>query len=198
MGRPVTLFTGQWAVFPSPRARAEGRGMGPPRSELACWGDHFEVDKAVADAGYASLSPRASSAHGSDVWALGAHLVGQAVCDPVDERHRGILPPDVFGDGDPEGARQRAAEWMGDTARAAAALGVLQQVNGFTGSSAWHLFYSFPPTNRTPVERGYADFAERWGRILDVFHCKACAPVSGPSHRDRLRLRHHPQDARRG
>ena len=57
---------------------------------------------------------------------------------------------------------------MADTARAAAALGV-QQVNGFTGSSIWHLIYSFPPNDFDAVERGYDDSAERWGPILDVF-----------------------------
>jgi len=36
------------------------------------------------------------------------HLVGQAVCDRIDERHRAILPKDVWGDGDPEGVRKRA------------------------------------------------------------------------------------------
>ena len=107
-------------------------------------------------------------AQGLGVWALGAHLVGQAVCDPIDGRHRGILPPDIYGDGDPEGVRQRAAGRMADTARAAAAIGV-EQVNGFTGSAVWHLFYSFPPNDFAVVERGYQDFAERWGPILDVF-----------------------------
>ena len=38
----------------------------------------------------------------------------------------------------------RAAEEMKNTARAAQKLGV-DVVNGFTGSSIWHLFYSFPP-----------------------------------------------------
>ena len=57
---------------------------------------------------------------------------------------------------------------MKDTARAAAQLGVTQ-VNGFTGSSIWHLIYSFPPNDYAEVERGYQDFAERWGPILDVF-----------------------------
>ena len=66
-------------------------------------------------------------------FAIGAHLVGQCVCDPIDPRHQAILPPEVWGDGDPEGVRQRAAERMKDTARAAARLGVTQ-VNGFTGS----------------------------------------------------------------
>ena len=106
--------------------------------------------------------------HGLGCWALGAHLVGQAVCDPIDERHQGILPPEVWGDGDPEGVRRRAAERMKDTARAAAQFGVTQ-VNGFTGSSIWHLLYSFPPNDFAAIERGYEDFAERWGPIIDVF-----------------------------
>ena len=168
MGRPVTLFTGQWADLPLAELAPKVAAWGYDGLELACWGDHFEVDRAVADAGYAKSVRAQLDGHGLGVWALGAHLVGQAVCDPVDERHRGILPPEVFGDGDPEGVRRRAAERMADTARAAAALGV-SQVNGFTGSSVWHLLYSFPPNDFGAVERGYEDFAERWGPILDVF-----------------------------
>ena len=136
--------------------------------ELACWGDHFEVDKAIADSGYARRRRELLERHGLGVWAIGAHLVGQAVCDRIDERHRAILPPEVYGDGEPEGVRTRAAERMKDTARAAAQLGVTQ-VNGFTGSSIWHLIYSFPPNDFGEIERGYQDFAERWGPIMDVF-----------------------------
>ena len=79
-----------------------------------------------------------------------------------------MLPEDVWGDGDPEGVRRRAAEKMKDTARAAARLGI-QVVTGFTGSSIWHLLYSFPPNDWEDVERGYEDFAERWNPIIDVF-----------------------------
>ena len=50
---------------------------------------------------------------------ISAHLVGQCVCDAIDERHKAILPPHVWGDGEPEGVRQRAAEEMKLTARAA-------------------------------------------------------------------------------
>ena len=167
MGRPVTLFTGQWADLPVAELAPKVAGWGYDGLELACWGDHFEVDKAVADPGYAKSVRGLLEQHGLGVWALGAHLVGQAVCDPIDDRHRGILPPEIYGDGDPEGVRQRAAGRMADTARAAAALGV-QQVNGFTGSSVWHLLYSFPPNDFAVVERGYQDFAERWGPILDL------------------------------
>src|SRR4051812_28296825 len=168
MARPVTLFTGQWADLPLDDLAAKAGSWGFDGLELACWGDHFEVDRALADGGYCRARRELLERNGLEVWALGAHLVGQAVCDRIDERHRAILPPDVFGDGEPEGVRQRAAERMQDTARAAARLGV-RQVNGFTGSSIWHLIYSFPPNDFDAVERGYSEFAERWGPILDVF-----------------------------
>ena len=71
-------------------------------------------------AGYCAGARELLERHGLSCWAIGAHLVGQAVCDPIDARHPAILPPEVWGDGDPEGVRERAAERMKDTARAAA------------------------------------------------------------------------------
>jgi len=168
MGRPITLFTGQWADLPLEELAVKVSAWGFDGLELACWGDHFDVGRAVADPGYVAAHRRLLERHGLGCTALGAHLVGQAVCDPIDERHRAILPPEVWGDGEPEGVRRRAAERMKDTARAAAAFGV-EVVNGFTGSSIWHRIYSFPPNDFADVERGYEDFAERWGPIVDVF-----------------------------
>ena len=168
MARPVTLFTGQWADLPLEELAGKASAWGFDGLELACWGDHFDVDEALADPGYADGRREILDRHGLQCVAISTHLVGQAVCDPVDERHRAILPPDVWGDGDPEGVRSRAADKVKDTARAAARFGVTQ-VNGFTGSSIWHLLYSFPPNDFERVEAGYQDFAERWGPILDVF-----------------------------
>jgi sugar phosphate isomerase/epimerase len=168
MARPVTLFTGQWADLPIEELAAKCGAWGFDGLELACWGDHFEVDRALADSGYAKGRRELLERNGLGVWAIGAHLVGQAVCDRIDERHRAILPPEVFGDGEPEGVRQRAADRMKDTARAAAELGVTQ-VNGFTGSPVWHLIYSFPPNDFAEIDRAYEEFAERWGPIMDVF-----------------------------
>ena len=168
MGRPVTLFTGQWADLPLEELAEKASAWGFDGLELACWGDHFEVDRAIAEDDYVESRKEILERHGLGCWAIGAHLVGQAVCDPIDERHAAILPPDVWGDGDPEGVRRRTAEQMKDTARAAARLGV-ETVTGFTGSSIWHLLYSFPPNDFEAVERGYRDFAERWNPIVDVF-----------------------------
>ncbi len=168
MARPVTLFTGQWADLPIEELAAKAGSLGFDGLELACWGDHFEVDKALADESYCRSRQEILERNHLNVWAIGGHLVGQAVCDRIDERHRAILPPEIFGDGEQEGVRQRAAERMKDTARAAARLGVTQ-VNGFTGSAIWHLIYSFPPNDYAEIDRAYEDFAERWGPIMDVF-----------------------------
>ena len=168
MARPVTLFTGQWADLPLEELAKKASSWGFDGLELATWGDHFEVRRALTEPGYLEAKRELLDKYNLKCYALGAHLVGQAVCDPIDARHKGIVPAYVWEDGDPEGVRQRAAKEMIDTARAAAKFGVTQ-VNGFTGSSIWHLIYSFPPNDFDEVERGYADFATRWNPIIDVF-----------------------------
>ncbi len=168
MARPVTLFTGQWADMPVTELAAKASKWGYDGLELACWGDHFEVDKALEQDSYVRGRRDLLEQHGLQVFAISNHLVGQCVCDEIDERHRAILPPRLWGDGDPEGVRQRAAEEIANTARAARALGV-EVVNGFTGSSIWKYLYSFPPNTPGMIDRGYQDFADRWNPILDVF-----------------------------
>jgi sugar phosphate isomerase/epimerase len=168
MPRPVTLFTGQWADLPLEELARRTGEWGFDGLELACWGDHFDVPLALSNPGYVRERRALLERHGLGCWALGAHLVGQAMCDPIDGRHRSILPAEVWGDGDPEGVRRRAAARLADTARAAAALGVTQ-VNGFSGSSIWHRLYSFPPNDFEEIEAGYRDFAERFDPVLDVF-----------------------------
>lgn len=168
MPRLVTLFTGQWADLTLDAIAAKAAGFGYDGLELACWGDHFEPAKALKDPGYCRTRWQILDRHSMQCRAISNHLVGQAVCDRIDERHQAILPPHVWGEGDPEGVRHRAAEEMKATARAAAALGV-HIVNGFTGSSIWGSWYFFPPTGQDHVKAGYDDFARRWGPILDVF-----------------------------
>ncbi|MFI0419503.1 sugar phosphate isomerase/epimerase family protein [Spongiactinospora sp. 9N601] len=169
MTRPITLFTGQWADLPFEEVCRLAAGWGYDGLEIACWGDHFEVDKALADDSYIPRRLEILAEHGLKVWAISNHLVGQAVCDHlIDERHRAILPARIWGDGEPEGVRRRAAEEIADTARAAARLGV-GTVVGFTGSPIWHTVAMFPPVPASVIEDGYAGFAARWNPILDVF-----------------------------
>ena len=168
MPRPVTLFTGQWADLPLEALAAKAKAWGYDGLELACWGDHFDVERALAEDGYCDGRRKLLARHGLEVRAISNHLVGQAVCDRIDERHRAIVPPRVWGDGAQDGVRARAAEEMKRTARAAARLGV-KVVNGFTGSSIWPLLYSFPHVTPAMIDEGFTDFARRWNPILDAF-----------------------------
>jgi sugar phosphate isomerase/epimerase len=93
------------------------------------------------------------------------------------------LPDHVWGDGDPEGVRQRASQEMIATGRAArrffdgAPSAVRERlaqtgrtvVVGFTGSSIWHALYGFPPLAPGALDAGFADFARRWKPILDDY-----------------------------
>ena len=47
MGRLVSLFTGQWADLGIEEMCRKTSEFGYDGIELACWGDHFEVDKAL-------------------------------------------------------------------------------------------------------------------------------------------------------
>ena len=169
MARPVTLFTGQWADLSFETIAEKAKSFGYDGVELACWGDHFEVDKALEDDNYIQSRKDILEKHGLKCYAISNHLVGQCVSDAIiDERHESILPPRLWGDGDPEGVRQRCADEVKNTARAANKMGV-KVVNGFTGSPIWHMLYRFPPTSDEMIDAGYQEFAKRWNPILDVF-----------------------------
>ena len=177
MARAVTLFTGQWADLSFEVVCKKAKQFGYDGIELACWGDHFEVDKALKDKNYSKGRWEILRAHGLKAYAISNHLVGQAICDNIDERHKLILPEDVWGDGEPEGVRKRAARKMIDTAKACRRFidaapeptGFGAVVNGFTGSSIWHSIYAFPPTDQKYWQKGFDDFAKRFTPILDAF-----------------------------
>jgi sugar phosphate isomerase/epimerase len=177
MARPVTLFTGQWADLSFEQICQKAKGFGYDGVELACWGDHFDVQAALSDKNYCNGRWEILGRYGLKAFAISSHLVGQAVCDNIDERHKQILPPEVWGDGEPEGVRKRAAKRMIETARACRKFvdaapeptGFAAVVNGFTGSSIWHSIYAFPPTGQKYWQKGFDDFAKRWIPILDAF-----------------------------
>jgi sugar phosphate isomerase/epimerase len=180
MPRPVTLFTGQWADLPFETLCEKAKSFGYDGLELACWGDHFDVVQCLEDDGYAQTRWDILGKFGLTCHAISAHLVGQAVCDLIDERHKAILPPEVYGDGEPEGVRQRAQQRMIDSGKAARKLMDAAPdpdawgrkpavVNGFTGSSIWHSTYAFPPTDQAYWQKGFDDFGKRFKPILDSF-----------------------------
>ncbi|MER5945882.1 sugar phosphate isomerase/epimerase [Streptomyces sp. NPDC001904] len=167
--RPVTLFTGQWADMPFEEVARLASEWGYDGLEIAASGDHLDLARAEEDPDYLPAKQAVLDRYGLKVWAISHHLGGQAVCDdPIDFRHQAILRPSVWGDGDEEGVRQRAAEDMKRAARVARRLGA-DTVVGFTGSKIWKYVAMFPPVPQSVIDDGYEDFARRWNPILDVF-----------------------------
>ena len=189
MSRPITLFTGQWADLPFAQVCRLAADWGYDGLEIGFGGDHLDAHLALTEPGYLDARKKLLADHGLSVYAISAHLVGQAVCDhPIDQRHQAILPGRIWGDGEPEGVRTRAAAELKDVARVAAELQV-DTVVGFTGSSIWHTLAMFPPVPEFMITAGYQDFADRWNPILDVFdELGVRFAHRGTSERDRLRL----------
>jgi sugar phosphate isomerase/epimerase len=174
MPRPTTLFTGQWADLPLDEMAQKASEWGYDGLELACWGDHFEVSRALDEEDYCQGRLDILEKYDLQCWAISNHLAGQAVCDAIiDARHQAILPAAVWGDGKAEGVRKRAGDEMKRTARAARRLAQAAGhdivVNGFTGSPIWHMVYGFPPIAPETIDDGFKEFADRWNPILDVF-----------------------------
>jgi sugar phosphate isomerase/epimerase len=96
MPRSLTLFTGQWADLPIAKLAPIARQMGYEGLELACWGDHFDVDAAASPAQYRQKLWEILTENQLTCFAVSNHLVGQAVCDLIDERHKAILPPSAM------------------------------------------------------------------------------------------------------
>lgn len=167
MARKVTLFTGQWADLPLEKLAAKAASWGYDGLELACWGDHMDVEKGAKDKNYCQKQMEILEKNNLQVFTISNHLAGQLVCDPnTDARSDAFAPEDCKGK--PEKKRQWAVEAMKNTARTAKNLG-LDVVVGFTGSSIWHMLYSFPPIPPEMIEDGFKYFAEMWNPILDVF-----------------------------
>lgn len=167
MTRPITLFTGQWADMPLEELAAKASNWGYDGLELACWGDHLNVERAASDPSYVDQQLKILHKHNLNLYAIGNHITGQLVCDPDNDKRSDALAP-AHTAGDSEAKREWAIEQLKLTAKAAKNLGV-EVVTGFTGSPIWHMFYGFPPITPEMIENGFAYFAEQWNPILDVF-----------------------------
>jgi sugar phosphate isomerase/epimerase len=171
MARPVILFSGQWADLSLEELVPRAAEWGYQGLELSCRGDHFEVQRALSEADYCPQKLELLARWDLSVPVLSNHGVGQAVCDPIDARHQALLPDYVWGDGNPQGVQERAAEEMMATIRAAQKLGI-GVVGGFTGSALWSYVAGYPAPTPAVVAAGFHDFARRWNPILDA--CRDC------------------------
>ena len=167
MARKVTIFTGQFGDLKSDELFQKMSECGFDGLELACGTDHFDVRKCLNEEGYCEAKKAQLEKYGLGCWAISNHCVGQGVLDETDERTLAVIP-EYLRSADLSKVWENCAEEMKLTARAAAKFGV-KVVNGFTGSSIWKYFYSWPPVPQEWIDNGYKLLKERWTPILDVF-----------------------------
>ena len=196
MARPITLCTGQWADLPLAVWPANAASWGFDGLELACWGDHFDVDQGhdrrrllQQQAGAARRNTTCRSSPISN------HLVGQAVLDIIDAAAQGVLPPYVWGDGDPAGVNARAVEEVKKTGpgRAAAGRGRRQRFHRFEHlASALLVPAGVAADDRRRLQAAGRAVPSDSRRVRRVRR-EVCA--GGPPDRDRLRSPHGPAGA---
>lgn len=167
MPRPVLLFSGPFADLPLADLATKAGEWGYAGLELCTWGDHLEVQRALAEPDYCPTRLDLLNRHELQVPVVAAHRVGQALCDPIDARHQPILPDYVWGDGEPEGVRQRASQELVDTLRTAQQLGAAT-LSAFAGSSLWSYVAGWPAPTPETVSAGLRDFARRMRPVLDA------------------------------
>ncbi len=171
MARPILLYTGSQADQPLDALAPRAAEWGYQGLELSTRGDHFEVQRALSEDDYCPAKLAALNRLELSVPVVSCHNVSQAVCDPIDARHRPLVPEYVWGDGDPVGVGQRAAEEVMATARAAQKLGA-SALSGFTGSPVWSYVAGWPYPDTAVIADDLREFARRFHPILDV--CQEC------------------------
>ena len=171
MARPILLFSGSWHDLSLDSFAPRVAEWGYQGLELCARGDHFDVQRALAEDDYCANKLAALGRLNLTVPIVGCHRVSQAVCDLVDSRHRPLVPQYVWGDGDPAGVSERAAEEVIATVRAAQKVGA-SVIGGFTGSPVWSYVVGWPRPTPGLVADAMREFARRFHPILDA--CQEC------------------------
>ncbi len=167
MARPVTLMTAQWADIPFDEMCVLAKKMGYDGLEIACWGNHFDVNRAVEDPDYVKWIQENLSKNGLICQAIAAHVIGQCVGDYNDPRLDNFAPGELAGK--PDEIRAWAIRTMMNAPKAAELLGV-HIITGFVGSPIWKYLYSFPQTTEEMIEAGFQEIYDLWKPIMD--ECK--------------------------
>jgi sugar phosphate isomerase/epimerase len=166
MPRPVTLFTGQWADLSCDTMIQKAKSFGYDGVELACWGDHFEVDKGRP--GLLRCQTRQAECRRH---AVPCHLHPPRRPGRV-RQHR----PPPRADPLPRHlwrwqSRRRAPACRRGAHQDRSCREAFRRQRRERLHRQQHLAprYSFPPNLPGQIEAGYADFAKRFKPILDEY-----------------------------
>lgn len=166
----LSQFIGGEAPFNTLDSLAEwAAGLGYRAVQMPC--NHpaiFDLEQAAASQTYCDDIRGRLAEKGLVISELSTHLEGQlvAVHPAYDTAFDGFAPARLRGD--PQARQQWATETVKKAARASARLGISAHAT-FSGSLAWPYFYPWPPQNPTLLQDAFAELANRWRPILDVF-----------------------------
>jgi sugar phosphate isomerase/epimerase len=168
MSRPILLSSDRWADLPLETLVPQVAEWGYQGLDLSCWGDHFEVQRALSEEEYCSGKLALLRQNELEAPVISHHRLGQVICDILDPtRHRDLVPDYVWGDGQPAGVLERAIQEMIGTIQAAQKLGA-SVVSCYCGSPLWPGVAGFPPLTPPLISGALRDFAHRWTPILDA------------------------------
>lgn len=167
MARPVTLMTAQWADIPFEEMCVLAKKMGYDGLEIACWGSHIDINRAVEDPDYVEWILNTLKENGLICKAVAVHTIGQCVGDYDDPRLDNFAPAELAGK--PDEIRAWAVKTMLNAPKVAKMMGV-HIITGFVGSPIWKYLYSFPQTTEKMIEDGYQEIYDLWKPIMD--ECK--------------------------
>ncbi len=163
MARPVTLFSGQWADLPFEKFCEKAKSFGYEGVELACCGDHLDLEKAAGDPQYIEDRKTILKNHDLKIIAIGTQLIGRCIGE-ADPRLNPSAPSNIAGK--PEEIRKWAVHQMKLAAAAAKNLGV-KIVTGTMGSPIWTDWYS--SANEQTIAGAFKQIIDIWSPIFDEF-----------------------------
>lgn len=168
MPRSMALFTGPWTDIPLEEVAQKANEWGYQALDVACWGEHFAVQRALAEPAYCRQILDVLEKYELRLAALSNHPIGQAILDHLDDRHQEALPDYIWGNGAAPEVAARAAQEMIDTAKAAQQLGATLVVGAVGSPFTPHLLDPLQTTQEI-LDLGWQTLAENWKPILDAY-----------------------------
>jgi sugar phosphate isomerase/epimerase len=166
----LAQFAGDAAPFNDLASIARwAAGLGYKGVQIPSWDSRFfDLKLAAQSQTYCDEVRGVLAQNGLELTELSTHLQGQliAVHPAYDELFDSFAPKSVHGDS--AARRAWATEQLSYAAKASRNLGLKQHAT-FSGALAWPYLYPWPQRPQGLVEAAFAELANRWKPILDVF-----------------------------
>ena len=164
MPRPVILFTNGWTDLPLDDLAGKAAEWGYAGLELCCWGDHFEVQRAL-ERGRLRLRPQLDLLARPRPAGPGPRATtasGRPSATRSTSGTRPCVPDYVWGDGKPTGRAAAGRRGDGRHRSGPPRSSGRRVVSGFTGSPLWSYVAGYPAPTPEIVAAGFQDFVKLW------------------------------------